>query len=108
MALHHAADQHALAEAELLDHRAGHEGIGPLAREIGCRVAEEAVAVGVHFQHAGAGHERQRLAVLVHFAVVAVAGAAHAAGDVRRRRHRRHRGDRPPPPRLYPPDWRPR
>ena len=29
--LHHAVDQHAFAEAELLDHRAGHERIGPLA-----------------------------------------------------------------------------
>ena len=72
MALHHAGDEHALAEAELLDHRAGHEGIGPLAGEVGCRVAEEAVAVGVHFEHAGAGHERQRLAVFVDFDVVAI------------------------------------
>ena len=63
MLLHHAVDQHAFAQAELLDHRAGHEGIGPLAGVVGRRVAEEAVAVGVHFEHAGAGLERQRLAV---------------------------------------------
>ena len=35
--LHHAADQHAFAEAELFDHRAGHEGIGALAIVIGRR-----------------------------------------------------------------------
>ena len=37
MALDHAGDQHAFAEAELLDHRAGHERIGSLAGEVGRR-----------------------------------------------------------------------
>ena len=69
--LHHAADQHAFAEAELLDHRAGHEGIGPLAVEVGRRVAEEAVAVGVHFQHARAGGQRQQVAVVLRLVLAA-------------------------------------
>ena len=80
-------DQHAFAEAELFDHRAGHEGIGPLAGEIGCRIAEEAVTVGVHFEHARAGDERQRLAVFAGLryrgdpaiALVAAVGAASPA-----------------------------
>ena len=50
--LHHAVDQHPFAEAELFDHRAGHERIGPFAEVVGLGVAEKAVAVGVHFQHA--------------------------------------------------------
>ena len=73
--------QHAFAEAELLDHRAGHERIGSLAGEVGRRVAEEAVAVGVHFEHARAGDERQRFAVVRIFVfeiVLAIGG--HAAG----------------------------
>ena len=56
--LDHAADQHAFAEAEFLDHRAGHKGIGAFAGEVVVGSAEEAVAVGVHFQDAGAGLER--------------------------------------------------
>ena len=72
MVLHHAADQHAFAEAELLDHRAGHEGIGPLAGEVGGRVAEEAVAVGVHFEHARAGYQRERFAAVMTFRFVAI------------------------------------
>ena len=50
---------------KLLDHRAGHERIGSLAGEVGAGVAEEAVAVGVHFEHARAGDQRQGLAVFV-------------------------------------------
>ncbi len=61
--LHHAVDQHAFAQAELLDHRAGHEGIGPLALIVVVGIAEEAVAVGVHFQHAAGWLQWQRLAV---------------------------------------------
>ena len=56
--------QHALAEAVLLDHAAGHERIGQLAGVVVVRVAEETVAVGVHFQHAAAGLERAGLAVV--------------------------------------------
>src|SRR5690606_22460829 len=48
---------------ELFDHRPRDEGIGPFAIEIGRRVAEEAVAVGVHLQDARAGSERQIVAV---------------------------------------------
>ena len=50
--LNHAGEQDAFPQTELLDHRAGHERVGPLAREIVPRIAEEAVAVGVHFQDA--------------------------------------------------------
>ena len=64
--LDHAVDQHAFAEAELLDHRAGHERIGSLAGEVGRGVAEEAVAVGVHFQHAQARLDDARFAVVGH------------------------------------------
>ena len=47
-------------------------------------IAEEAVAVGVHFEHAGAGNQRQRLAVfwVVEFlaiAVLAIGGCAAVA-----------------------------
>ena len=52
MVLHHAAQQQAFAQAELLDHRARHKGIGPLTSEIRGRITEKAVAVGVHFEHA--------------------------------------------------------
>ena len=62
--LDHAVDEHALAQAELVDHAAGHERIGHLAEVVGVRIAEEAVAVGVHFQHAAAGLDRARLAVV--------------------------------------------
>ena len=56
--------QHALAQAVLLDHAAGHEGVGQLADVVVVGIAEEAVAVGVHFQHAAAGFDRARLAVV--------------------------------------------
>src|SRR5205814_645229 len=69
MALDQAADEDALAEAELLDHRAGHEGVGSLAREVGLRIAQKAVPVGMHFEHARSAHERQRLAILVDFEI---------------------------------------
>ena len=55
MALNHAGDQDAFAKLELLDHGAGNERVGSLAGEVGARVTEEAVAVGVHFEDAGAG-----------------------------------------------------
>ena len=108
MPLDHAAEQQAFAEAELLDHRARHERVGPLAGEIGGRIAEEAVAVGVHFQHAGTGDEGQCVAVVgafIFLAVLAIAGravsapacaaASAATATTARRsvfhRHRRHR-----------------
>ncbi len=65
VSLDHAADENPLAEPELLDHRARHEGVRAFAREVGGRVAEKAVAVGVHLEHAGAGDEREGLAVFV-------------------------------------------
>ena len=55
--LDHAADVEALAKPELLDHAPGNEGIGQLAGVVGLGIAEEAVAVGVHFQHAAAGFQ---------------------------------------------------
>jgi len=64
MPLHHACQQHAFAQPELLDHRAGHKRIRALPREVRIRIAEEPVAVGVHFQYARPGHQRQRFAVI--------------------------------------------
>ena len=52
--LHHAIDQHAFAERELVDHAAGHERIGHLADVVAGGITKETVAVGVHFQHASA------------------------------------------------------
>src|SRR3989304_2347577 len=63
MALDHAVEHHALTKAKFLDHRAGHKRIGPLAGEGGGAFRENAVSVGVHLQHAGAGDQRQRFAV---------------------------------------------
>jgi hypothetical protein len=63
MVLNHSRNQHALAETELFDHRPGDEGIGPLTIEIGRRVAEKAVAVGVHLEDARSGGQRQIVAV---------------------------------------------
>ena len=94
--LHHAADRHALAEAVLVDHAAGHEGVGQFARVVVLRVAEEAVAVGVHFEHAAARLELADLAPFLDrfghllllavvrrrraIAVAAIVGSAAAAG----------------------------
>ncbi len=69
MTLDHAGDKDTFAEAELFDHCAGHKGIGAFACEVGLRVAEKAVTVGVHFEHAGAGYERQVISVLLGVAV---------------------------------------
>jgi hypothetical protein len=63
MSLDRALEQVPLTETEFLDHRAGHKGIGAFAGEIAGRIAQEAVAVGVHLQDARARHERQRLAI---------------------------------------------
>ena len=60
------------AEAELLDHAAGHEGVGQLADVVGGRIAEEAVAVGVHFQHAAALLERPFFAGIDRLGLAAV------------------------------------
>ena len=54
-----------LAKPELLDHAAGNEGVGQLAGVVGLGIAEETVAVGVHFQHAAAGLQGADLAVFL-------------------------------------------
>ena len=51
--LHEAAEEDPFAEAVALDDRAGNERIAPLADQVRAGVAEEAVAVGVHLEHAG-------------------------------------------------------
>ena len=53
-----AADHHPFAQAVLLDHRARHERIAPLAGVVIVGAAEKAVAVGVHFEHAVTRLER--------------------------------------------------
>ena len=74
--LDHAVDQHPLAQPVLLDHAAGHEGIGHLPGVVVVGIAEEPVAVGVQFQDAAARLDGARLAVVdrLGVAVVAVAG----------------------------------
>jgi hypothetical protein len=61
--LNHPGNEHAFAEAELFDHRPRDEGIGPFTIEIGRRIAEEPVAVGVHLENARASRQRQIVAV---------------------------------------------
>ena len=56
--------KHPFAEPVLLDHAAGHEGIGHLPHVVVVGIAEKAVAVGVQFQDAAAGLDRARLAVI--------------------------------------------
>ena len=71
--LHQPVDQHAFAEAELFDHRAGDERVGPFPLVVGFGVAEEAVAVGMQFQDAGSRLGGDRFAVVgnVHRLVLA-------------------------------------
>ena len=64
---------HAFAQAVFFDHAAGHERIGHLSHVIVSRIAEEAVAVGVHFQDAAAGFDRSGLAVFGRFELPVVA-----------------------------------
>ena len=68
------------AQAVLLDHAAGHEGIGHLPHVVVVGIAEEAVAVGVHFQDAAAGLDRAGLAVVDRFDVAILAVVGRPAG----------------------------
>ena len=79
--LDHAVDVQPLAEPELLDHAAGHEGIGQLAGVVGLGIAEEAVAVGVHFQHAAAGFQGTDFAVFLGSIAGAVADRRRSLRD---------------------------
>ena len=83
--LDHAADEHPLAQPELVDHAAGNERIGQLADVVVLGIAEEAVAVGVQFEDAAARLDGARLAVVDGFLVagrIAVGGRSHGSGAV--------------------------
>jgi hypothetical protein len=82
LSLHHTGKQNALAEPELLNHRAWHEGVGSLACEVSPRIAKEAVTVRVHLKHARAGNQRQGIAIVAAFiflAVIAIVGRTVSA-----------------------------
>jgi hypothetical protein len=74
MALDHAMEQQPFAKLVLFDHRPWDEGIGSFACEIGGRVAEETVPVGVHFEHPGSGDEGERTPFFGIFLFEAVVG----------------------------------
>jgi hypothetical protein len=56
--LNQSTDHDALPQAEAFNHGGGHKGVGTLARIEVFGTAEEAVAVGMHFQHAVTRIER--------------------------------------------------
>ena len=68
------------AQAVLLDHASGHEGIGQFAGIVVGGAAEKAVAVGMQFEDSAAGFDRAGLAGIDRFDVAVLAVVGRSAG----------------------------